>query len=110
MNKMKTIVLATLFSLGFLTVSAAGTPKNETNTVREKIQRAVSLPEQLKNPGFSQKVKVSFILDAGGCVQAVAANTTNLVLKQKLENQFKTIALPELKAGTYNVEINFNVY
>ncbi len=112
-NKVKTLFLAGLLSLGFLTATAAaGTPKGETtaSTVRQKITRAVSLPEELKNPGFAQKVKVAFELDTKGNVQAVVANTPNAVLKQNLESQFKKIALPELKAGAYNVEINFNVY
>ena len=101
------LTLAALLSLGSFTMKAAGTPKND---VSGKIKRAVSLPEELKIPGFAQKVKVAFVLDAKGCVEQVAANTLNLAFKQKLESQFKQIALPELKAGTYSVEIDFIVY
>ena len=108
MKKLKTITLATLLSLGFLLLSAAGTPKHEN--VREKIQHAVSLPAELKNPGYSQKVKVAFVLDNAGKVIEAVASTINLSLKHSLENQFRQLVLTELQAGTYNVEINFNVY
>ena len=111
MKKLKTIALASILSLGFLSLSAAGTPKNNNAaSVSQKIKHAVSLPEELKTPGYSQKVKVSFIIDLSGKVTEVAANTRNLALKQNLENQFKQIVLNELQPGTYNVEINFNVY
>jgi len=101
------LTLAALLSLGSFTMNAAGTPKND---VGGKIKRAVSLPEELKTPGFAQKVKVAFVMDAKGCVAQVAANTINLPLKQNIESQFKQLSLPELKAGTYNVEIDFIVY
>ena len=111
-TKLKTLALAALLSLGSLSLSAAGAPKsgNEVNGVRQKIQQAVSLPEELKTPGSNLKVKVSFSLNKAGNVEAVAANTSNPVLKQSLENQFKQIRFSDLAAGTYNVEINFFVY
>jgi len=111
-QKIKTLTLAALLSLGSLALSAAGVPKekNEVGGVRQKIQHAVSLPEELKNPGFNQKVKVSFILNKEGNVEVVAANTANPKLKQSLESQFKQICFTGLAAGTYNVEINFFVY
>jgi hypothetical protein len=110
-TKFKTIALAAILSFGFLSVSVAGTPKSDNScAVRQKIQHAVSLPGELKNPGYSQKVKVSFVLDVSGKVKEVAANTKNPMLKKTLENQFRQIVLSELQAGTYNVELNFNVY
>lgn len=109
---LKTLTLLAFLSLGSISLSAAGAPKHDNNsvTVREKIQRAVSLPEELKTPGFTQNVKVSFILDEKGKVTEVAAQTTNPALKQKLENQFKQIAFTELKAGTYHIALDFIVY
>ncbi len=108
---LKTFTLAAILSLGFLSLSAAGTPKSESaNSARQKIQHAVSLPQELKNPGYAQKVKVSFVLDATGKIQEVGANTNNPALKRAIEKQFKQIVLSELQAGAYNVELNFNVY
>ena len=110
-TKLKTLALAAMLSLCSLSLSAAGIPKSSnTIGVREKIQHAVSLPGELKKAGYTQKVKVSFVLDQNGKVAEVAASTSNKVLKQSLEDQFKQIVLTELKAGTYKVEINFNVY
>ena len=110
-KSLKTLALAALLSCGFLSLSAAGTPKSASaNAVRQKIQHAVSLPQELKTPGYSQKVKVSFSLDAAGKIQEVGASAKNAVLKQAIENQFKQIVLSELQAGTYSVELNFNVY
>lgn len=105
----KTTALALLLSLGFLSASAAGTPKTG-NAVGARIKQNLSIPEELKNPGFSQEVKVSFKLNAQGGVEQVIANTGNTLLKSKIEKQFGQIAFPELQAGVYSVVINFNVY
>jgi hypothetical protein len=106
---MKTTVLALLLSLGFLSASAAGAPKTGS-AVGAKIKQTLSIPEELKNPGFSQEVKVSFKLNAKGGVEQVIASTGNQLLKSKIEKQLSQIAFPELQAGVYNVVINFNVY
>lgn len=108
--KLKTLTLAALLTFGFLTGTAGNPNKADTGLVRQKIQHGVSLPEELKQPGFNQKVKVSFVLDKSGNVKEVAASTADKALKKTLESQFKQMVLNELQAGTYNVEINFNVY
>lgn len=107
---LKTLALAAFLSLGLISATASPLNNDHPAMIGQKIKQAVSLPQELKTAGFSQKVKVSFVLNAQGCVESVAANTSNRVLKQKLEDQFMQLALPELKAGTYNVELNFNVY
>lgn len=108
---LKTLALAALISLGLAAKAASGTPAIPSDkAVTQKIKQSIHLPEELKSPGFSQNVKVSFVLCTNGQVQTVAANTRNLLLKQKIEQQFKQLALPELAAGTYNVELDFIVY
>jgi len=107
---LKTLALATFLSLGFLSAVARPLNNDHPSMISQKIKQAISLPQELKTAGFSQKVKVSFVLNAQGGIESVAASTSNLVLKQKLENQFRQLVLSELKAGTYNVELNFNVY
>jgi hypothetical protein len=108
---LKTLTLAALLSLGLAASAASGTKTNSgNNDVTQKIKNSIRLPEELKTPGFTQKVKVSFVMAANGKVETVTANTKNLLLKQRVEEQFAKLALPELQAGTYHVELDFIVY
>lgn len=108
---LKTFALAALMSLGLTASPAPASPANPSdNSVAKKIQNAIRLPEELKSTGFTQKVKVSFVTNAKGEVEAVAANTKNLLLRQNVEQQFKALSFTELPAGTYNVELDFIVY
>lgn len=109
----KTLVLATTLSLGLISAKAAETPNagKTCASVQQTIMQSVSLPAELKNPGFKQNVKVAFMMNAAGNVDVVVARTENQLLKQSIENQFKQLCFSGLQAGvTYNVEINFNVY
>lgn len=105
---LKTLALAALMSLGLAASAAPAYTGN--NDVTQKIKNSIRLPEELKTPGFAQKVKVAFVISSNGKVESVAANTKNSLLKQKVEQQFKQLALPELSAGTYHVELDFIVY
>lgn len=108
--KLKILLLAGLISASFLSARAA-TPDNENlRSFRQKIQNTISLPEALKKPGYSKKVKMVFIVNENKAVGQVAAITSDPVLKSSLEAQFKKLPITELKPGTYNVEIDFNVY
>jgi outer membrane biosynthesis protein TonB len=109
-HTLKTLTLAALMSLGLAASAASVTPTTGNNNVAQKIKNSIRLPEELKNSGFTQKVKVSFVMNANGKVADVAANTKNLLLKQNVEEQFKQLTFPELSAGTYNLELDFIVY
>jgi hypothetical protein len=111
-KKLKILALAAFFSLGFISLNATVLPKESKSAgpVTEKIRHTLSLPQELKNPGSTQKVKVSFVIAENGTVESVAANTKNIALKQNVENQFRQLTFPELKAGLYNVQVIFNVY
>ena len=111
MNKRRKITLTALLSLGLLTAGMANTPKgNDKESTSQKIQSAVSLPKEFKNPGFSEKVKIFFTVDENGnAVQEVAA-TNNAALRQAIEKQFKQIHFAELAPETgYSIEIKFIV-
>lgn len=106
----KTFLAAGLLSASFLSARASVPGASDRKLVRQKIQQNIALPETLKKPGFSKKVKVIFVVAANHSVSEVAAATSDAVLKGSLEGQFKKLNMPELQPGTYKVEIDFNVY
>ena len=111
MNRLRKISLTALLSIGLLTAGTANTlnGKEKENT-SQKIQSAVSLPKEFKNPGFSEKVKIFFTVDEKGNVIQDVAATNNVALRQAIEKQFKQISFAELAPETaYSIEINFIV-
>lgn len=104
----KTIALTVLIGLGSL--SSRTFAGNNPGNVRNKIQNNLSLPEELKKEGSSQKVKVSFVLNANGEIKEVIARASDPILKKSIESQFKKLKLAELQEGAYHVEIIFNVH
>ena len=111
MKTMRKITLTALLSLGLLSAGQANTlnGKEKENT-SQKIQSAVSLPKEFKNPGFSEKVKIFFTVDEKGNVVQEVAATNNAALRQAIEKQFKQIHFAELAPETgYSIEIKFIV-
>ena len=113
MNTLRKLTLSCLLVFGLTSAASAHNPaegRTNAKSISKKIEASVSLPKELRTPGFSQKVKVFFTVDAKGNVNYGAAATKNAELKKSIEMQFKQICFTELKANTaYNVEIKFIV-
>ena len=113
MNTLKKITLSCLLVLGLAVTASANTPiigGIDAEGISKKIEAAVSLPKELRTPGFSQKVKIVFTVDEKGNVNYEAAATKNPELKKAIESQFKQMSFAELTPNTaYNVVINFIV-
>jgi hypothetical protein len=106
----KTLLLAAALMLSCSAARSANNPGKEVMQAHQKIKSSISLPEALKKPGFSKKVKVVFEIGSSQAVEKVSAITPDPVLKASLEAQFRKLKLSELQPGSYHVEIEFNVY
>ncbi len=109
----KTVVIAlTGLLIGFTSLAKANeAPKTkaiEVDVVVKTIKEHVKFPNFTINEQQSDKVNVVFTVNDAGQVNLVIANTSNLILKKSIEDQFLKLSLKQLKANNaYSIQFNF---
>jgi hypothetical protein len=110
-NKIASFLAALLIGGTALLSAGNGKVKKITTPHPAKhIQNLVQLPEQFKQIGFEEKVKVLFTVDKTGRVENVLCVCANAELKNSVEMQFRQMQFQQTKTNTlYTIHINFKV-
>ncbi len=109
-KRIASLLLAALLGTTILSAHNGHEKKSVSNPVKHTIQNLVHLPEQFKQLGFDEKVKVLFTVNSLGQVENVLCICANAELKTSVENQFQCMRFEESKENTlYTINISFKV-
>jgi len=80
----------------------------EAGSASQIIREHVKFSSAVMDRIGEEKVNVVFTVNENGQVNLVVVNTSNLVLKKSIEDQFSTLNLNQLKANNaYSIQFNF---